>query len=238
MSLTAVTAVVFDTYGTVVDWRSSIAAEGRALARRKGIEGIDWEAFADAWRAGYQPAMDEVRTGKRPWTTNDTLQRQRLDQIVAEFGIEGLSAADRDEFNRAWHRLRPWPDAIPGLTRLKTRYVIGTLSNGSFFLLANMAKHAGLPWDCIISADNFHHYKPDPEVYLGAVELLGGRADRVMLVAAHNYDLERARGHGMKTAFVLRSTEYGPAQKADLKAESDWDIVADGIDGVADGLGV
>ena len=236
-TLANVTALVFDTYGTVVDWRASVAAEGRALARKKRIVGVDWEAFADAWRAGYHPAMKKVRSGKRPWTTNDVLQRERLDEIVAEFAIKGLSDADKDQFNLAWHRLNPWPDALKGLKRLKRRYVIGPLSNGSFYLLANMAKHAGLPWDCIISADNFHHYKPDAEVYLGAVELFGGQADRVMLVAAHNYDLKQARRHGMKTAFVLRPTEYGPNQKTDLKAEADWDIVADSIEGVADALG-
>lgn len=238
MSLADVTQLVFDVYGTVVDWRTSIADEGRALAAKKGIEGVDWEAFASAWRAGYHPAMDQVRKGERPWTTNDDLQRQRLDEIVQEFGIEGLNRADRDGFNLAWHRLRPWPDAVAGLTRLKTKYVIGTLSNGSFHLLANMARHAGLPWDCIISADNFRHFKPDPELYLGTVDLLGAKAGRVMLVAAHNYDLAAARASGLGTAFVPRPTEYGPGQKTDLVAEDDWDIVAEGIDGVADALGV
>ncbi|NQU60786.1 MAG: haloacid dehalogenase type II [Rhodospirillales bacterium] len=237
MSFDTVTTVLFDTYGTVVDWRSSIAAEGKKLAEEKGIEGVDWEAFANAWRAGYHPAMDQVRKGQRPWTTNDTLQRQRLDEIAREFGISGLTQAEKDDFNRAWHRLGPWPDSVPGLNRMKAKYTIGTLSNGSYFLLANMAKLAGLPWDCIISADNFHHYKPDAEVYLGAVELFGGDASRVMLVAAHNDDLRHARSHGMKTAFVARPTEYGPDQEKDLEAEEDWDIIAGDIEGVADRLG-
>lgn len=238
MSLDSITTLLFDTYGTVVDWRSSIADEGRKLAADKGITGIDWEAFANAWRAGYHPAMDQVRKGERTWTTNDTLQRQRLDEIVAEFGIESLSQAEKDDFNRAWHRLRPWPDAVAGLKRLKTKFTIGTLSNGSYFLLANMARHSGLPWDCIISADNFHHYKPDREVYLGAVELFGGDASKVMLVAAHNDDLRHARSHGMKTAFVARPSEYGPEQDKDLSAEEDWDIIADDFGGVAEALGV
>jgi len=238
MSLDSITTLLFDTYGTVVDWRSSIADEGRKLAADKGITGIDWEAFANAWRAGYHPAMDQVRKGERAWTTNDTLQRQRLDEIVAEFGIESLSQAEKDDFNRAWHRLRPWPDAVAGLKRLKTKFTIGTLSNGSYFLLANMARHSGLPWDCIISADNFHHYKPDREVYLGAVELFGGDASKVMLVAAHNDDLRHARSHGMKTAFVARPSEYGPEQDKDLSAEEDWDIIADDFGGVAEALGV
>ena len=238
MSLSHVTTLLFDTYGTVVDWRSSIAGEGRTLALQKALPDIDWEAFADAWRAGYHPAMDQIRKGQRPWTTNDSLHRQRLDEIVEEFGISGLSEADKVRFNQVWHRLRPWPDSVAGLARLKTKYTIGTLSNGSFYLLANIAKHAGLPWDCIVSADNFHHFKPDPEIYLGAIELFGGDAGRVMLVAAHNDDLGPARSHGMKTAFVARPLEYGPGQSTNLEAEDDWDIVADSIKGVADAMDV
>ncbi len=238
MSPKDVTAIIFDTYGTVVDWRTTIIAEGRALAERKGIEGIDWEAFTDAWKAAYRPSMDQVISGERPWTTNDRLQRERLDGIVREFGIEGLSEEDLDEFNRAWHRLQPWPDAIPGLQRMKAKVPIGTFSNGSFTLLVNMARHAGLPWDFIISADNFHHYKPDKEIYLGAVELMGGEAADILLVAAHNYDLANARKHGMKTAFVLRPTMFGPNQDTNLEAEDDWDIVTDSIEGVAEALGV
>ncbi|MBC8339197.1 MAG: haloacid dehalogenase type II [Rhodospirillales bacterium] len=240
--LTGVTALLFDTYGTVVDWRSSVADEGRRLAREKNLPEIDWDAFADAWRAGYFPAMDRIRRGEQPWTTNDTLQRNRLDEIVEEFGLgdigTGLTDEDKDEFNRVWHRLNPWPDSVAGLSRLKSKFTIGTLSNGSFFLLANMARHSGLPWDCILSADNFHHYKPDPEVYLGAVELFGGRAEKVMMVAAHNYDLKHARSFGMKTAFVARPTEYGPDQKTDLQAEERWDVITDSIENLADALGM
>lgn len=238
MGVSGVTTLLFDTYGTVVDWRSSVAGEGRELGLEKGLTGIDWDAFANAWRAGYHPAMDMIRSGQRAWTTNDTLQRQRLDEIVEEFGISGLTKSDKDDFNRAWHRLRPWPDSVAGLRRLKTKFTIGTLSNGSFYLLANMARHSGLPWDFIVSADNFHHFKPDPEIYLGAVELFGGNAGSVMLVAAHNDDLKHARRHGLKTAFVARPTEYGPDQDADLAADDDWDIIADSIEGVADAMGV
>ncbi|NQV82871.1 MAG: haloacid dehalogenase type II [Rhodospirillales bacterium] len=237
MTLSGVTTLLFDTYGTVVDWRTTVADEGRRLAREKNLAAIDWDAFADAWRAGYQPAMNSIRAGERAWTTNDSLQRQRLDEIVTEFGVSGLSESDKDDFNRVWHRLRPWPDSVAGLLRLKSKFTIGTLSNGSFYLLANMAKHSGLPWDCIISADNFHHFKPDAEVYLGAVELFGGDAGRIMLVAAHNYDLGAARGYGLRTAFITRPSEYGPEQKNDLKADSDWDIITDSIGGVADALG-
>jgi 2-haloacid dehalogenase len=238
MSLSKVSTLIFDVYGTVVDWRATIAEEGRALGQDKGLPDIDWEAFANAWRAGYQPAMERVRTGQQPWTTNDTLQRERLDEIAIEFGIGVLSESEKDAFNQVWHRLKPWPDSIAGLTRLKTKFTIGTLSNGSFFLLANMAKHSGLPWDFLLSGDNVRHFKPDPETYLGAVEMFGGDAGTVMLVAAHNDDLEAARSFGLKTAFIARPTEYGPDQKTDLKAEDDWDVIADSIEGVADALGV
>lgn len=238
MSPANITAIIFDTYGTVVDWRASVIAEGEALARRKGIAGIDWAAFTDAWQSSYRPYINEVIDGKRPWTTNDALQRQRLDEIVAEFGIAGLTDAEKDDFNRAWHRLQPWPDALPGLERIKAKYPIGSFSNGNFALLVNMAKHSGIPWDFVVSSDMFRRYKPEPEFYLGAVALLGGEPDRLMLVAAHNYDLANARKHGMKTAFVRRPTMFGPKQDRELKAEDDWDIVADSIEGVADALGV
>ena len=237
MSLSDIAYVIFDTYGTVVDWRAGVIAECRALAGKKGIDGVDWEAFTDAWQAGYRPAMDEVNAGKRSWTTNDVLQRRRLDEIAGEFGIQGLSEADKDDLNRAWHRIGPWPDAVPGLVRIKAKHPIGTFSNGSFFLLANMARHSGLPWDFIISADNFRAYKPAPGIYLGAIELLGGEAERILLVAAHNYDLANARKHGMKTAYVCRKTMFGPNQDRDLEAEDDWEIVTDTIEGVADALG-
>ncbi len=242
MSLSNISTVIFDVYGTVVDWRTSVIAEAQALGEKKGSSlgvpgGFDWEAFTDAWKDGDRPAMDEVNNGKRAWTTNDVLQRQRLDAIVDEFGIDGLTEADKDGLNRAWHRLSPWPDAIPGLVRIKARHPIGAFSNGSFYLLTNMARHSGLPWDFIISADNFRRYKPDPGIYLGAIELLGGEAERILLVAAHNYDLAQARKHGMKTAYICRKTMFGPNQDRDLKAEDDWDIVTDGIDGVAEALG-
>ncbi|MBT3305619.1 MAG: haloacid dehalogenase type II [Alphaproteobacteria bacterium] len=236
--LSNVTAIIFDTYGTVVDWRSSVIAEGRALAQRNGIEGIDWDAFTDAWKATYRPYIEQVRGGERPWATNDALQRQRLDEIVEEFGITGLSERDLEDFNRAWHRLKPWPDSLPGLRRIKAKVPIGSFSNGNFLLLANMANHSDIPWDFIISSDLFRHYKPDPEIYLGAINLLGGEAERLMLVAAHNYDLANARAHGMKTAFVLRPTMFGPNQDTNLQAEDDWDIITDSITGVADAMGV
>ena len=238
MKIENITAILFDTYGTVVDWRSSVIAEGRALAERKNIEDIDWEAFTDAWKATYRPYMDQVLNGERPWTNNDALHRQRLDEIIGEFGITGLNEHDLADFNRAWHRLKPWPDSLAGLRRIKAKVPIGSFSNGNMLLLANMANHSDIPWAFIISSDLFRLYKPDAGIYLGAIELLGGEADRLMLVAAHNYDLANARKHGMKTAFVLRPTMFGPKQDTNLEAEDDWDIITDSIEGVADALGL
>ena len=221
-----VKALTFDVFGTVVDWRGSVAREGRALGRAKRLD-VDWAAFADAWRAGYRPSMDRVRRGELPWTNIDTLHRMVLDRILVEFGIRGLKAAEKDHLNRAWHRLRPWSDAVAGLTRLKRRFVIATLSNGNVALLTNMAKHAGLPWDCILSAELFHHYKPDPESYRGAAALLGLKPREVMMVAAHADDLAAARRQGLRTAFVHRPGEFGAARNAaPMPPVTAFDVVA------------
>lgn len=194
-------------------------------------------AFADAWRAGYKPAMDRVRRDARPWAHLDVLHREQIDALLARFGIAGLDGADKDELNRTWHHLDPWPDSIAGLTRLKRKYVISTLTNGTVSGMIAMAKRAGLPWDCILTAENVRHYKPDPEVYRMAIELLGPRPDQVMMVAAHNSDLNHARSHGMATAFVARPTEYGPKQTADVRAEEEWDVIATDFLDLANKLG-
>lgn len=229
-SLGEVKALAFDVFGTVVDWRASLVAEGLTLGRKKRLK-IDWEAFADAWRAGYAPAMERVRRGDLPWATIDVLHRMILSELLAKFRIDCLSEAEKDEFNRAWHRLQPWPDAVKGLARLKRRYVISPLSNGNVALLTNMAKHAGLPWDCVLSAELFHHYKPDREVYLGAARLLGLRPRELMMVAAHKSDLDAAAAAGLRTAFVPRPGEFGDASKADAKAEKRFDLnVADFVE--------
>jgi 2-haloacid dehalogenase len=207
-------ALVFDVFGTVVDWRGSIIREGQLLGKRKGIE-VDWVAFADAWRGGYQPAMQRVRSGQIPWTNIDGLNRLILNDLILQFDIRGLSKEEVDHFNRAWHRLWPWPDSVGGLHRLSSGYIVSTLSNGNVSLLTNMAKYAGLPWDCILSAELFGHYKPDPEVYLGAARLLGPAPAQVMMVAAHVDDLKAAKKVGLKTALVTRPLEYGPQRKAD-----------------------
>ena len=221
----AVKALVFDVFGTVVDWRGSLIREGKLLGKRKKLK-VDWAAFADAWRAGYRPAMARVRSGELPWTKIDHLHRMILDGLLPKFGIRGLSEAEIDHLNRAWHRLDPWPDARAGLAKLKRRHIIATLSNGNVALLTNMAKHARLPWDCILSAEVVRHYKPDPETYLGAADLLGVAPHELMLVAAHKDDLRAALACGLKTAYVTRPREHGPGAKGDLSRDPAFDIHA------------
>jgi 2-haloacid dehalogenase len=216
---------VFDVFGTVVDWRGSIIREGMALGRRKKLK-VDWPEFADAWRAGYRPAMARVRSGELPWTKIDDLHRMILDDLLPRFRLGRLSADEIAHLNRVWHRLQPWPDARAGLAKLKRRHVIATLSNGNMALLTNMAKHAKLPWDCILSAEVVRHYKPDPETYLGAADLLGVKPGELMMVAAHKDDLHAARACGLKTAFVPRPREYGAQAKPDVSREPAFDFHA------------
>ncbi len=219
-----VKALAFDVFGTVVDWRGSIIREGTEWGKAKGLQ-VDWAKFADGWRAGYSPAMDKVRKGTLPWMKLDALHRMILDDLLREFAITGLTEEEKDHWNRVWHRLTPWPDAVEGLARLKERYLLATLSNGNVSLLAEMAKFAGLPWDAVLSAELFHHYKPDREVYLGAADLLGCKPEEVMMVAAHAGDLNAARSCGLRTVFVSRPLENGPAGKAD-SAAGEFDVVA------------
>ena len=215
-----VKALVFDVFGTVVDWRGSIIREGAEWGKAKGIE-IDWAKFADRWRAGYGPAMGRVRSGSLAWMKLDGLHRMILDELLEEFRIGGLSEEEKDRWNRVWHRLRPWPDAVEGLARLRKKYVLATLSNGNVSLLVEMAKAAGLPWDTVLSAELFHRYKPDREVYLGAADLLGCRPAEVMMVAAHAGDLEAARVCGLRTAFVSRPLENGPGKAVEVDSRAD-----------------
>ena len=230
-------AIVFDTFGTVVDWRSSLIADLSTYGASRGIQ-ADWPALVDAWRGAYHPSMDRVRKGELPWTRLDDLHRMSLDRLVKEFGIQGLTEDDLKHINLGWHRLTPWPDSVPGLTRLKTRFIIGPLSNGNVSLLLNMAKFAGIPWDMIFGSDLFGHFKPDPETYLGVARLLDLRPEQVMMAAAHNSDLAAARRCGLQTAFFPRPAEYGPHQKRDHAAEQDWEIVAQDIQDMASRLGV
>ena len=232
----SVKALVFDTFGTVVDWRTSVALEVEQLAKRKGFT-VDGAKFADAWRAGYAPSMNRVRTGAMPWTKLDDLHRIILDKLLVDFGITGLSAAEADALNRAWHRLQPWPDAVAGLTRLKRRFTIAPLSNGNISLMTDLAKHSGLPWDCILGAELVRHYKPDREVYQSAADFLDLQPAEVMMVAAHSGDLRAAKGVGLRTAFVARPLEFGPNGKPDLKADSAVDLSAKDFNDLADQLG-
>lgn len=228
-------ALAFDVFGTVVDWRSSVIREFQQFGQRHGLH-QDWPAFADAWRAGYAPAMDRVRRGDLPWTRIDDLHRMILDDLLAGGGITAPDE-DIDELNRAWHRLDPWPDSVAGLTRLKEKFTITTLSNGNMSLLTNMAKRAGLPWDCVISAELFHHYKPDLEAYLGCADLLGVRPDELMLVAAHPSDLRAARAAGLGTAYVDRPLERGHGREGHHVAADDFDVVATDFVDLAERLG-
>jgi 2-haloacid dehalogenase len=234
--LSSVKALVFDTFGTVVDWRTSVTQEVEQLARRKGQK-VDGARFADAWRAGYRPSMDRVRTGALPWTKLDRLHRMTLDKLLVEFGIKGLSETETDALNRAWHRLRPWLDAVAGLTRLKKRFIIAPLSNGNISLMTDMAKFAALPWDCILGAELARHYKPDREVYQSAADILDLKPSEIMMVAAHSGDLRAAGEVGLRTAFVVRPLEYGPTGKPDLKADATVDLSAKDFNDLAGQMG-
>jgi 2-haloacid dehalogenase len=237
MDISTVKALTFDVFGTVVDWRGSIIRDATAFGAARGLT-VDWARFADAWRGGYGPSMDRVRHGELPWTNIDTLHRMVLDELLKQFGITGLSEADKDYLNRAWHRLHAWPDAVAGLTRLRQRFIIATLSNGNVALLTNMAKYAGLPWDCILSAELAKHYKPDPQAYQSAADLLGLKPQEVMMVAAHKNDLRAAQRVGLKAAFVPRPLERGPEHTVDTTPDPAFEIHAHDFLDLATQLGV
>lgn len=228
-----VKAMVFDTFGTVVDWRGSVI---RDLSQWGAAQGVvaDWARLADRWRERYQPQMERVRSGERPWVNLDVLHREVLDMLLPELGLSALSEAHREHLNKVWHRLEAWPDSVDGLTRLKRRYIIGPLSNGNVALLTNLAKHADLPWDVILSTELHRCYKPQPEAYLGACSLLDLSPEKVMMCAAHNDDLRAARALGLKTAFFARPTEHGPRQTSDLAPTEQWDVIAADIRDLAE----
>ena len=207
--------LAFDIFGTVVDWHGSIVREMQALYPQ-----VDGNAFALAWRAGYQPAMQRVRSGELGWVRIDELNRMILDAMLPTFGLEHLSEAERQHLNRVWHRLDPWPDCVAGLLLLKTRYTLCTLSNGNIGLLTHMAKRAGLPWDCILSAEVFRAYKPDPATYLGVAKVFDATPEQVMLCAAHHDDLAAARACGLQTAYIERPLEFGAAQVKDVSPKA------------------
>jgi 2-haloacid dehalogenase len=225
MDTSNVKAFIFDVFGTVVDWRGSIIQQCQQFSRVKGIE-ADWAAFADAWRGHYRPYMDKVRNGELPWTNLDALHRMGLKDVLLEFQITELSDEELNEMNRFWHYLHPWADSVPGLYRLKNKYIIAPMSNGNIALMTDMAKYAGLPWDCILGAEVARHYKPDPESYLTAVELLGLRPEQVVMTAAHQPDLLASQKVGLKTAFVPRPMEHGPHRTPDPTPDPSFNVVA------------
>jgi 2-haloacid dehalogenase len=225
-------AIVFDTFGTLVDWRTSIIAELQAFGREQGIE-ADWAGLTDAWRGAYKPNMDRVRRGELPWTKLDDLHAMELDALLERFGVEGLDAHQKRRLNTVWHRLDPWPDTVPALTRLRARFTLAPLSNGNVALLANLAKRATIPFDLILSAEIVRHYKPDPETYRMPCELLDLAPHQVMMVAAHNDDLVAAAKEGLCTGFIPRPSEYGPLQHKDFRAEADYDVIGEDLHDLA-----
>ena len=229
----SVKVLAFDVFGTVVDWYGSVAREVDQLSL-----GVDGGEFALAWRAGYKPAMARVMHGELGWTLIDDLHRMILDELLQRSSIAHLSDAEKVHLNKVWHRLEPWPDAVAGLTRLKQRYTICTLSNGNLGLLANMAKNAGLPWDCILSAEVFRAYKPDPATYLGVARVFDVPPEQVMMVATHQNDLDSARANGLRTAYVERPLEYGPDQQKEAPAPTVNDVHGRDLMEIAEKLGL
>ena len=238
-ALADVRALTFDVFGTVVDWRTSVIADCEARGRQLGLGvEIDWPAFVDDWRYdGYARGSAMVRRGELPPMTADQLHRRKLDMLIEEHGITGLAEAEIDDWNRAWHRLDPWPDSVSGLARLRTKFICSTLSNGNLSLLVDMARHAGLQWDCILAADITGAFKPEPACYLNAVRILDLQPQQVMMVAAHVGDLQAAQKVGLQTAFVPRPTEAGPNHEVDLTPDPAFQIVATDFNDLATKLG-
>lgn len=228
----SVEVLAFDIFGTVVDWHGSLVRELAQLHPQ-----VDGDAFARAWRAGYRPAMARVMAGELGWTLIDDLHRMILDQILPQFGLAHLDEGARDHLNRAWHRLDPWPEVVAALQRLKRRYILCSLSNGNLGLLTRMAKRAGLPWDCVLSAEVFRAYKPDPATYLGTARVFGLPPQRVMLVAAHHDDLAGARACGLRTAYVERPLEHGAKAPKDVSPRGGNDLHSRDLADLADQLG-
>ncbi|ANN79377.1 haloacid dehalogenase type II [Bordetella flabilis] len=235
---TDIQALLFDVFGTVVDWRGGVAREARSFLDRYAPQ-LDAYEFADAWRSKYGPSMEEVRSGRRPFVRLDVLHYENLSQVLQEYRIDtaAIPQQELDALNLAWHRLDPWPDSVQGLGRLKQRFMIAPMSNGHIRLMMDIAKRAGLPWDAILGSEVVRAYKPAPQAYLGAVEVLGLQPDQICMVAAHNGDLAAARRCGLKTAFIPRPTEHGPTQTSNLRAEQDWDYVARDMNDLASQLG-
>ncbi len=231
-----VKAILFDVFGTCVDWRGSVFRELQSFGRSRGIS-ADWQQFADDWRGLYQPGMEEIRSGRREFTILDQLHRESLMTLVDRYRLPTLTEGDIDHLVRIWHRLAAWPDVVDGLYRLKRRYIIGTLSNGNIGLMARLAKHNGMPWDVILGAEVAKAYKPSARAYLGSAEAINLMPAECMLAAAHNDDLRAAQLQGLRTAFIARPMEFGPGQTKDLTATAPWDVVTDSFGGLADAMG-
>lgn len=228
--------MIFDVFGTVVDWRTGVASYSRAFLEQRGFE-IDWFAFADAWRGQYQPSMERIRSGGRGYVPLDLLHRENLDTIIPQFGLETLSEMDRNDLNHAWEHLPPWPDSVAGLNDLHDHAILAPCSNGSIALMARLKRFGALPWDAIVGAEIAQDYKPQAVAYLASCKALGCAPEGVMMVAAHNDDLHAARETGLMTAFIPRPSEHGINQKTDLTAESDWTIVASDMLDLAQQIG-
>jgi len=237
LELANVKACVFDVFGTVVDWRGSVIAEASHFGKAKGLH-INWAEFTDRWRLGYSPAMDKVRKGEIPWTTLDDLQRMILEELLRHFKIEGLTEEQISNWAHVWRRLRPWPDSVEGLNRLKQKYILSPMSNGNVALMTSLAKFGGLPWDLILGSDLVQHYKPDREMYLSAPRYLDLKPEEVMMCAAHASDLRAARSCGLRTGFIDRPDEYGDGPGVPDKAEpGDFDVVSNSIIDLAQQMG-
>jgi 2-haloacid dehalogenase len=238
-AVTEIRALLFDVFGTVVDWRSGVLREAAPFLARHAAPGADAGAFADAWRARYAPSMEEVRSGRRPFVRLDVLHRENLFSVLPDFGVDlsRVPEPELDDLNLCWHRLDPWPDAVGGLTRMKTKYIVAPLSNGNIILMIDMAKRAGLPWDAILGAEVAQAYKPTPQAYLRTAEILALAPAQVCMVAAHPSDLAAARACGLRTAYVPRPLEHGPDKPADAEKPGDWDFVADDFGALAGLLG-
>ena len=232
--LANVKALVFDVFGTVVDWRASVISEGVAWGKAKDLN-IDWAEFADRWRLGYKPAMDKVRKGEIPWTRLDDVHRMILEELLKEFKIAGLTEEEKVSWTHVWRRLKPWPDSVEGLARLKKKYAIAPLSNGNIALMTGLSKFGGLPWDVILGAELVQHYKPDREVYASAYYYLDLKPEEVMMCAAHVFDLHAARRAGLRTAFIFRPHEYGngPVAVPDRAKPGDFDLLSESITDLA-----
>jgi len=236
--LASVKACVFDVFGTVVDWRSSVIAEATTWGKAKGLA-IDWVEFTDRWRLGYKPAMDKVRKGEIPWTNLDDLQRMILEDLLQQYKIEGLTQEEKVQWAHVWRRLKPWPDSVEGLTRLKKKYILSPMSNGNVALMTSLAKFAGLPWDLVLGSDIVRHYKPDREMYLSAPLYLDLKPEEVLMCAAHFGDLQAAGSHGLRTAFIYRPHEFGDRGLAvpDRARPGDFDVVSESIVDLAQQMG-